>query len=83
MTVLRVQRQGVGIVKFIPSPCPTCGTPKSIINGAWLRNERKTAGLTLREMARRLGLSAPFICDVELNRRNCSPKVRAAYEALR
>jgi len=83
MTVLRVQLQGVGVEKFCLSPCPTCGTPKSIVNGAWLRNERKKAGLSLREMARRLGVSAPFLCDVEFSRRNCSVKVRQAYEALK
>jgi len=70
------------IQKFTHGACPTCGTPRTIINGRWLRHERQRAGLTLREMARRLGFSAPYICDVELNRRNCSPKIRAAYEGL-
>lgn len=68
--------------KFVDEPCPTCGSPRSCVNGLWLRRVRKEAGLTLREMARRLDLSAPFLCDVERNRRNVSPKVRKAYESL-
>ena len=69
--------------KFTHGACSACGTPKSVINGEWLRFERETAGLTLREMARRLGYSAPYVSDVERNRRNCTSKIRAAYEALR
>lgn len=72
-----------GLQKFADAACPTCGTPRSVINGRWLRHERELAGLTLREMAQRLGFSAAFLCDVEHDRRNCSPKVREAYEGLR
>ena len=68
--------------KFRDEPCGQCGTPRSVVDGAWLRAKRREAGLTLREMARRLEFSAPYICDVELNRRNCTPEIRAAYEAL-
>ena len=68
--------------KFRDEPCHTCGTPQAVIDGAWLRARRKAAKVTLREMARRLEFSAPYICDVELNRRACSPKIREAYEAL-
>lgn len=71
------------VEKFTTGECPTCGTPKSIINGKWLRQAREIAGLTLREMARRLEFSVAYLCDVEHNRRNCTPKIRAAYEALR
>lgn len=68
--------------KFAFEACPTCGTPRSILNPAWLRDTRKRAGLTLREMARRLKFSAPYISDIEHGRRRCLPKVRAAYESL-
>lgn len=53
-----------------------------MVDGAWLREKRKAAKLTLREMARRLEFSTPYLCDVELNRRNCTPEIRKAYEAL-
>ena len=72
-----------GLEKFTVEPCSSCGTPKSVINGRWLRHEREIAGLTLREMARRLGYSAAYLCDVEHSRRHCSPRIREAYEALR
>ena len=70
------------VPKFTHGSCPTCGTPRSIINGQWLRTEREIAGLSLREMARRLEFSAPYLSDIEHNRRNCTPKIREAYEAL-
>lgn len=68
--------------KFTHQSCPTCGTPRSVVNGEWLRFVRKGAGLTLRQFAERAGVSAPYICDIELNRRNCLPEMRARYEAL-
>jgi transcriptional regulator with XRE-family HTH domain len=68
--------------KFKPEPCSQCGAQRSVINGAWLREVRKSAGLTLREMARRVGMSAAYICDIERNRRNCLPAMRDAYEHL-
>lgn len=62
--------------------CPTCGGPRQRLNGAWLRQRRERVGLSLREVARRAGLSAPFVCDVELNRRNVNDRLLAVYEAL-
>lgn len=76
-------RKRFGLEKFIDAPCPRCGSPKSVVNGRWLRIEREIAGLTLHEMGRRLGFSAVYLSDVERNRRTCTPKIRAAYEALR
>ena len=68
--------------KFVERPCRTCGTPHAVVNGMWLRAVRQAAGLSLREMAARLGFSTPYVCDVELNRRNCTPQIRKAYEQL-
>lgn len=68
--------------KFRHEPCPTCGTPQAVINHDWLRARRRDAGVSLREMARRLGFSTPYLCDVEYGRRRCSLKIRKAYEAL-
>jgi DNA-binding XRE family transcriptional regulator len=68
--------------KFKSEPCPHCGTPRSVVNGAWLRERRKDAGLTLLEMARRCEVSAAYICDIEHNRRNCLPAMRDAYENI-
>lgn len=68
--------------KFKQQPCPQCGMPRSVINGQWLRDVRKKAGLTLREMAKRVEVSPAYICDIEHNRRNCLPAMRDAYECL-
>jgi transcriptional regulator with XRE-family HTH domain len=37
--------------------------------GETIRNLRMKAGLSLRELAKRIGVSAPFLSDVELGRR--------------
>jgi ribosomal protein S14 len=71
-----------GQQKFKHEACCRCGTPQSVVNGAWLRLQRELAGLTLREAARRIGFSAAYLCDVEYNRRHCTPKVRTFYESL-
>lgn len=68
--------------KYADRPCPTCGAPRSIVNGDWLREQRERARLTLREVARRLGFSAPYISDIELGRRNCTPAILEFYEQL-
>jgi transcriptional regulator with XRE-family HTH domain len=70
--------------KFAAVDCPKCGSPRSQLSGAWLRWKREQAGLSLREMAKRAGgFSAVYLSDIERGRRNCLPKMRAAYEALR
>lgn len=38
--------------------------------GAFLQRKREEKGITLRKMAERLGFSAPFLSDVEKDRRN-------------
>lgn len=68
--------------KFTHGACPTCGSPRTVVNGAWLRERREAAGLSLRALGARLGFSAVYLGDIELNRRNCTPKIREAYEAL-
>lgn len=54
-------------------PCPKCGgTGKiqdDVLVGKALRKERTEAGLNLREIARRMELSAPYVSDLELGRR--------------
>jgi len=70
------------VAKFSEQPCPTCGTPGTVVNGAWLRERRKRAGFTLLDFARRVGVSAAHICDIEHNRRKCLPAIRDAYENI-
>lgn len=68
--------------KYDAAPCPTCGAERAFVSGHWLQFTRKTAGITLRELAARLGVSAAYLCDIEHDRRNGTPAIRAAYEAL-
>ncbi len=37
--------------------------------GEFIREKREAAGLSLRELARRLEITAPFLSDIELGRR--------------
>lgn len=64
--------------------CTGCkGTGRiEIINTKALRQARERKGITLREMARRLGFSAPYISDIELGRRHCPPTVAMDYQEL-
>lgn len=66
--------------KYLPDVCPICGTPRAVVDGAYLRRLRERAGLTLREMARRAGYTPAYLCDIEHNRRSRLPAIVAAYE---
>jgi transcriptional regulator with XRE-family HTH domain len=70
------------VPKFFDQPCPTCGTPRTVVNGLWLRERRIKAGYSLRDFAKRVGVSAPYISDIEHNRRRCLPAMRDAYENI-
>jgi transcriptional regulator with XRE-family HTH domain len=65
--------------------CPRCGGTGVLLRyGDELRAARQRAGLSLREVARRLGFTASYLCDLELDRRNCSFVLRGRYlKALR
>lgn len=71
-------------IKPVYAPCSRCGAARKekMYRGSDLRKVRQLAGLTLREMAKRVKKSAAFISDVELGRRRASAEVVAAYEAL-
>ena len=68
--------------KYAPHTCGHCGMTRKTLNGAWLRWKREAAGVGLRELARRSGLSAPFLSDVERNNRHATPRAEAAYSTL-
>ena len=50
------------------------------VTGQRAREMRTKAGLTLREVARRMQISAPYLCDLELARRNWSVDLAARFE---
>ena len=66
---------------FIHRPCRTCGQSRRVRNGGFLRSLREVAGLSLREVARRLGLSAAYLSDVERNQRHVSEMLWFRYRA--
>ena len=66
-------------------PCRRCnGTglePDNVAIGAAMRERRKQAGVSLRALGARLGLSASYLCDLELGRRAWNAAQITRYEA--
>ena len=60
--------------------CPACGYTR--VNHLSLRLARKRARISLRQMADRLGFTVPYLRDVELGNRNCTEKIKEAYQKL-
>lgn len=67
-------------------PCEYCsGTGKrTVVSHGWLKSVRRKAGLSLRQMGERIGVSAPYLCDVEHGHRpiRLEGKVAQAYLKL-
>jgi ribosome-binding protein aMBF1 (putative translation factor) len=61
--------------------CPRCGGSGRIANpaatGAMVRGAREKMGLTLREAARRMGISAAYLSDLERGNRAWTLKAQA------
>jgi transcriptional regulator with XRE-family HTH domain len=51
-----------------------------VATGEQVRAARKAAGISLREMARRIEFSAPYLSDLENGRRNWNSEMLARYE---
>lgn len=62
--------------------CPHCGHQRRVINGAWLRWVRERAGIDQRTLAKRIGISGPYLSDLERNRRECPEIIRREYQKL-
>lgn len=73
-------------MKIKTMPCQNCNGTGRIVDprsfGASLRASRERVGLTLREMARRLSLSPPFVSDVEQGRRSFSEQNLEKYQTV-
>lgn len=79
MTEMNVQKPKG---KFTSVKCGSCGASREVVKGSWLRKQRLSAGISLREMARRLELSPMYISDVEREKRHCTRKIAQAYDRL-
>lgn len=51
----------------------------NVATGRSARSARQRLGISLREVARRMDLSAPFIGDLELGRRNWTEQLAGLY----
>lgn len=61
--------------------CPRCNGSGLVAQGSSLRRLREDAGLTLREVARRMGYSAAYVCDIEHGRRGVTGKLASQYKS--
>ena len=68
--------------RWTHQPCPHCGAPMRVPNGAWLRYLRERARIDQRTFAQRLRASGPYISDIERNRRACPLTFLQAYQRL-
>ena len=73
-------------MKFKDHKCKFCGAVSKVPDGTYLRQLREKHGIGLRAMAEYIGVSAPYLSNVEKgspgNERKCTPRVRKAYEKL-
>lgn len=49
--------------------------------GRWARDRREDASVSLREVARRMGVSAPHLSDLERGNRNWTADMLTAWES--
>lgn len=65
--------------------CDHCdGTGTAVaVNGQWLKWKREHARLDQRTFGATLGVSGPYLSDIENNRRQCPVEIEAAYRALK
>lgn len=65
--------------------CPKCDGTGHVLNpmaqGNAMRQIRLKAGVAVREMARRLDVSAPYVSDLELGRRGWNSGLIERYKA--
>ena len=66
-------------LRFVDVSCASCGGTYRIPSGESLRAARLAEGLTLAEMAERVGVTPSAICHYERGRRRASPEVAAGY----
>lgn len=68
----------------IKMPCRSCDGAgfNYVNNGAWIREKREKVGISLRNAAKKLEISASFLSDIELGKRNASYRVMNFFENL-
>lgn len=78
----RVREAGAEPRQWRITTCGECGHKRRMVNGAWLKWRRQRVGLDQRTLATRLGISGPYLSDLERNRRDCPDSIQAVYRRL-
>ena len=64
--------------------CRSCGYDHLMLNPCWIRRVREKRGWSLKELAKRVGKSPQYLCDIEGGNRRVSRELgETIYRALR
>jgi len=61
--------------------CSQCGHDSAFVDGPWAAQQRKGAGITVKEMAESLGYSVAYIYQLESNKFRFSLPLWQRYSA--
>ncbi len=64
--------------KFLENQCNHCINGK-LVNPKWLRFIRRKKDITMINMAKKIGISQSYLCDIEQGKRSCPRKVIEEY----
>lgn len=83
MSTAPLEDRRIGAIpRTLPHDCKECGGSAPVLNGAYFRNLRQLAKLTIKEMARVCGVSTAYLSRMELGEAPFSPKCGELYERL-
>lgn len=68
--------------KWTVVKCHVCQQVRRVAAYPWMRKVRLAAKISLRNVARKTGYSASYICDIELGRRRANESILKIYEDL-
>lgn len=73
------------MIRKVRIQCAACAGSGglNVIDPISLRETRQAAGISLREFAKRIKFTAPYISDIENGRRNCTLQIEEAYSQLK
>ena len=65
--------------KILHEICSVCGGVGQIPTGVCLKQKRQSMGVKQKDMAKRLGISQTYICDLEHGKRRATPQIVKGY----
>lgn len=66
----------------VPGVCPRCDSRIMLPNTRWMVAVRRRSRLTLREIAKRIGISIQYLSDQERGHRRVQSETFAVYKAI-